>query len=141
MAEVTISPFSNLPAEPIDSPAGGYPYIVIRLMCAVYQRENLQVRVGAPDFHIGHRSSFVQHPSPYAEDGSIGPACRTFLLDGVLEAVRRLRFRMCVVWKEGVCTYVERDGQFKDSKEVPSGGFPLPKTIEFDKRLPLSDVM
>lgn len=141
MDNVTVSPFSDQPAEPIDGSQGGYPYIVIRLMCAVYQRENLKIRIGAPKVHIGHRASFVQHPSPYAEDGSISPACRTYLLDRILEAVRRLRFRMCVIWKDGACTYVEPDGQFKDSKEVPSGGFALPRSIEFDKRVPLSDVM
>ena len=140
MTNATISPFSNHPAEPIDNPNGSYPNIVIRFLSAVYQRENLEVRVGDPQLHIGHCASFVQHPSPYTEDGSISPACRAFLLDGVLSAVRRLRFRMCVVWKKGACTYVERDGQFNDSAEIPSGGIALPKTIEYDRRIPFSDV-
>ncbi len=70
MTNVTVSPFSDHPAESIDSPMGSYPYFVIRFMAAVYRRENLQVRVGAPVVHIGHRSSFVQYPAPYAEDSA-----------------------------------------------------------------------
>jgi len=141
MTNVTVSPFSDHPAEPIDSPKGSYPYLVIRFMAAVYQRENLQVRIGVPEFHIGYRSSFVQYPAPYAEDGSISPACRAFLLDGVLDAVRRLKFRMCVVWKKGTCTFVERDGQIKDSDDPPSGGVPLPKTIDYNTRVPFADTV
>lgn len=136
---LTVSPFSNHDAEPIDSAKGSYPYIVIRFIAAVYQRENLQVRVGAPEVHIGHRTSFIQYHEPYAEDGAISPSCRAFLLDGVLDAVRRLKFRMCVVWKKGSCTFVEPDGQFRDSDDPPSGGILLPKTIDYDTRLPFED--
>ncbi len=141
MTNMMVSPFSDHPAEPIDSPKGSYPYLVIRFMAAVYQRENLQVRVGVPAVHIGHRSSFVQHPVPYAKDGSISPACRVFLLDGVLDGVRRLKFRICVVWEKGTCTFVEREGQIKDSDDPPSDGVPLPKTIDCDKRVPFEDTV
>lgn len=134
MRSMTISPFTDHLPAPIDDPNGSFPYIVIRLIATVYQKESLQVRVGSPDFHIGYRSSFVQHPCPYAENGSISPECRAYMLTAVLEAVIRLRFRMCVVWKKGACTFVEPDGQFNDSDEAPSGGVVLPNTIEYDRR-------
>jgi hypothetical protein len=141
MANETVSPFSSHPAEPLDNPKGRFPHIVIRFMAAVYQRESIDVRIGEPAVHIGHRASFVQHPAPYAADDSIGAECRALLLNGVLESVRRTRHRMCVVWKRGACTFVEPDGTFNDSEEAPSGGVPLPASIEFEKRIPLSDVV
>ncbi len=141
MTNETVSPFSTHPAEPLDNPNGSYPHIVVRIMSAVYQREAVEVRIGEPEVHIGHRNSFVQHPHPFAEGDTISADCRVLLLTGVLEAVRGTKFRMCVVWKPGASTYVEPDGAFNDSEVMPSGGIGLPSTIVFDKRIPLSDVV
>ena len=101
---------------------GRYPYLVIRLMAGVYQREPLDIQPGKPSIHVGHRSSSVRHPEPFNADGSVSKACRALLVMGVLNAVRRTGFRMCVVWDPENCTFVERDGKCEESATPPSGG-------------------
>ena len=133
----TVAPFTNQPPEPRANPKGKYPHVVVRLMCAVYQRESIDICQGVPSVLIGTRRSYVQHPAPYTEDGRLSEGCRKLLLDGVLEAVVRTARRMCVVWAPGVCSYVEHDGQINDSNEAPSGGVGLPNQIAFDVRVPL----
>ena len=133
-----------LPWNPEPRPATlrRFPYIVVHLMPTVYQREEIALRIGPPEARIGHRNSFIQHPSPYARNGAIGPECRQLLVAATLEAVQRTRFRMCVVWAPDDCTFVERDGSTKESDDPPSGGFgtggvggqPLPSDIQFDRR-------
>ena len=100
-----------------------YPYLVVRLASAVYQRELIVVRSGEPRAHIGFRDSFVHHPTPFAEDFAISPGCKDVLVAAVFDAVRRLGFRMCIVWRPDNCTFVERDGTARESMEPPSGGF------------------
>jgi len=136
IAGASVAPFSNIPAEPLDNPKGKYPYLVIRFMSGVYQRESIEVRVGESAFHLGVNTTYVQHPVPYASDGSISEGCRKLLLEEVLAAVIRTRYRMCVVWQLGVCSYVESDGTINESNDPPSGGVALPAKIEFDKRIP-----
>ncbi|MDZ4343989.1 MAG: hypothetical protein U1E51_16340 [Candidatus Binatia bacterium] len=137
VAGISVAPFSTIPAEPLENPKGQYPYFVVRFMSCVYQRESIAVRIGEPSVHIGHKSSYIQHPAPYADDGSIRADCRKLLLNEVSAAVIRTKHRMCVVWKHGACSYVERDGRIDESDVTPSGGVALPAKIEFDKRVPL----
>ena len=128
--------------EPARAATRRYPYLVVHLMPAVYQREEIAVHRGELRVHIGHRDTFVHHPAPFAADGSIAPGCKKVFIDATLEAVRRTRFRMCVVWSATHCTFVERDGSTKESDDPPSGGLgtggvrgmPLPSDIEFDRR-------
>src|SRR5678815_2077663 len=85
-----------------------YPHLVVRIYSAVYQRERIDVRVGAwPVAQIGHRCSFVLHPAPFNRDGAISPACRKFLINSVQEAVDRLKRQMCVIWAPSLCTFVQ----------------------------------
>lgn len=135
MSNGTVAPFSAIPAEPLGNPIGQYPYLVIRFMSCVYQRESIEVRVGESAFQLGVKSSYIQHPAPYADDGSISADCRKLLLNEVLAAVIRTKHRMCVVWKHGVCSYVERDGRIDESGVAPSGGVVLPAKIEIDSHV------
>lgn len=120
-----------------------FPYLVIRFMAAIYQREEISIRQGDLRVHVGHRDTFIHHPDPFGPEGSISPDCRKALLDGVLQAVQRLRFRMAVVWSPTACTFVEPSGAMNDSNEPPSGGLgsggtggtPLPKDLDFDRRI------
>lgn len=98
-----------------------YPYLIVRIFTAIYQRERIAFCIGPPVVEIVNRSCFVQHPAPFAADGTVSPACRALLLAGVQDAVRRLPFRMCVVWAAQACTYVETDSMF-DSDQPASGG-------------------
>ena len=117
-----------------------YPYLIVRIYSAVYQREEIDIRIGPSDVQIGFRSSYVQHPQPLDEDHQPTSACRELLVSGVLEAVQRLNFRMCLVWGPNDCTYCEKGGSAKSSHTVPSGGLgsagevPLPFDITFDRR-------
>ena len=121
---------------------GRFPYIVVRLMGGVYQREEIAVHVGAPRMHVGPRSSYVFHPEPFTEAGEISCGCRELLVKGVLSAVHQYRFRMCLVWSLDACTYCRDDGTWLDSYSPPSGGIgsggidgmPLPFGVAFDQR-------
>lgn len=133
-----VAPFSTHPFEPLDNPKGDYPYLVIRLMSAVYQREPIEIRQGTSRVHIGHRTTYVQHRSPRTPEGQVSEECRLLLLQGVREAVRRLKHRMCVVWQHNSCSFVESDGTINESGDPPSGGATLPNSIAFDQRVPFN---
>lgn len=133
MSSYVVSPFTSLPSEPVNE-VGKYPYLIIRLMATVYQRHQIAVYRGEPAVKMGHGNNFVQHPEPITADGVITPGCRTLILNAVLEAVTRTKFRMAVIWGEEEASYVEPDGSINESTEPPSGGVPLPKKIAYDKR-------
>ncbi len=130
---VVSSPSTSIPSEPIDE-VGKYPYLIIRLMPAVYQRHQITVYRGEPSVEISHDKNFVRHPEPITDDGAITPDCRTLILNAVLEVVKRGPFRMAVVWGEKEVSFVERDGSINESTEPPSGGVPLPNKIAYDQR-------
>ena len=136
-------PVTYSPVEPAAVPRQSrFPYIVVRLMAAIYQREEIDIQVGEPGVAIGYRSSYVRHPAPYTESGEISPGCRELLVHAVLAAVQKGRFRMCLVWARNSCTFCERDGVTLDSNDPPSGGFgsggvnstPLPMDIRYQQR-------
>lgn len=74
-----------------------FPYLIVRIYSAVYQREGIEIRYGMPAVGIHHHGTFVRHPAPFATDGELSESCRALLLARVQEAVIRLRFRMCVI--------------------------------------------
>ena len=100
-----------------------YPHIIVRTHACNYQREALQLELGEPHVHIGHRTSSLTHPGVDSVTRGLSQDARAFLTDGVLRAVRRLGFRTCIVWGPGDCTYAEADGVLK-----PSTGLPRPGT-------------
>ena len=127
-----ILPFSGIPTEPLDKPTSEYPYLVVRFMPAVYQRERIDIRRGEAAVHIGPGSCFLRHPDPFDGEGAIRESCRALLLEGVMAAVLRTQLRMCVVWAADKASYVERDRPIKELNSIPSGGFMLPSKIAFD---------
>lgn len=127
-----------------------FPYLVVRLMATVYQREDIEFRVGEPAAEIHARRSFVQHPRPFNADGSLSEECRTLLVNTVLEASARLRFRMCLVWEADASTYVEPDGSVVNRRGRPAGGVgdggvggtPLPIRVGLDgRRVPYASII
>lgn len=120
-------------------PSHEEPYLVVRIMATVYQREPLTVVIGTqPYAKIGHGCCLVVHPRAWDDRGLLTSECRSFLVAAVLKAVTTTGFRMCLVWSASSCTFVELDGSTKDSSEPPSGGFPIPFKIAFDERVPLN---
>ena len=113
---------------PVDSHLR-YPYLIIRVFAAFYQLEHIAIRFGPPAVDIANRHCFVQHPVPFKAKGILSSACRALLIAGVQDAVRRLPFRMCIVWAAESCTYVEPDS-IDGSTHPPSGGF-QPLELDF----------
>ena len=122
-----------------------YPHLVIRLGPAVYQREEITISEGSPSVRVAWRNTQLCHQAPYDSNGEITASAKTALTEGVLAAVRTTNFRMCIVWSERACTFLERDGRIEHKNEPPSGGYgtggaggqPLPLEIAFDRQ-PLS---
>lgn len=133
MSKQLVIPFTSIPSEPIDE-GNKYPYLIVRLMSAVYQRENIDVRKGEPLVAISPHKTYVQHPEPIADDGNMSIGCRTLLLNAVKDAVNRTKFRMSVIWGKADASYVELDGSINASTEIPSGGIQLPNKLAFDQR-------
>lgn len=98
-----------------------YPYIIVRLMAAVMQRERVVARVGPPEAYAGYRRSYVQHPAPLG-DGLLCAEPRWLLIKATREAVQRTRFNMCVVWGPESATFCWRGGTVTHSSEPPRGG-------------------
>ena len=102
-----------------------FPYLVVRIMTSVFQYETIAIGEGEPEVRIGCRRTLLRHPEPYAADGGIGSEARALLIQGVKESVQNTGFRMCIVWGEQSCSYVEKGGEVIESTERPSGGFSL----------------
>ena len=129
MSQLKVSPFIDDAAQRQLAPQ--YPYLVVRIHSAVYQREEIQLLTGEPAAHIWCKSSFARHPELSQDSREFPLQARTLLLNTVLEAVRQRRFRMCVVWAKGESTFVEADGSFNASNDPPSGGLTMP-SVAFD---------
>jgi hypothetical protein len=54
------------PSKPVT-----YPYLVVRIFAAVYQREGIEIRVCPPAVEIVNRRCTVQHPEPFAAEGTV----------------------------------------------------------------------
>ena len=128
-AQPLARPSARHPGQPVrpvgptaDDGRVGYPFLVIRLMGAVYQAEKIRVRKGPASVSIGVRKSLLQHSEPVKPDGQINDEAKALLIEAVLAAVRRTGFRMCLVWGPAWCSFIEPDGSIKNSFEPPSGG-------------------
>lgn len=135
----TVSPFTQIASEPLAGPVTQYPFLVVRIYSAVYQRERIEIRQGEPAVKIGAGKSYVQHPEPWLLNNEISENCRALLLAGVTSAVNTTGFRMCIKWAEARCSYVERDGVINESSESPSGGIDMPSKLAFDQRIELQE--
>src|SRR5258708_12793605 len=97
-----------------------YPYLVVRYMATVYNSEPIKITVGPPAVEFIERRCIVQHPTPFAADGSVTAGCRAIIIPAVQAAVRKQRSRMCVVWAAESCNYCETDS-ISESTDSPTG--------------------
>lgn len=132
-------PLVRLPGQPVrpfgrttDNVDVSYPFIVIRLMNAVYQAETIRVRKGRASVSIRVGTSFLRHPEPLKADGQVSDEAKAMLNEAVLAAVRGTGFRMCLVWGPAWCSFVEPDGSIRNSFEPPSGGFSPTGPVDFN---------
>jgi hypothetical protein len=116
-----------------------FPHLIVRIQAVVYQRERIDVRIGAPAVGIysGGRS-YVQYPEPFNSDGTLSTACREMLIIGAQAAVRIYEFRICIVWSPTSCSYVETNA-INHSTNLPSGGLTVPRPIDFQTRKTIED--
>lgn len=99
-----------------------FPYLVIRYLAAVYRRKVIRLRAGEPGF-VSHDDFFeFAHPEVVPDINQLRPAVRDFVTAHLIEFTKSNRFRMCVVWSESDCTYIEPDGWLHNSSSIPAGG-------------------
>ena len=134
-----ISQFTQTPSEPLAGPVTQYPFLVVRIFSAFYQREQIEIRQGDPAVKIGAGKCYVQHPEPRLLNNDISDGCRTLLLAGVATAVNTTGFRMCIKWGEDTCSYVEHDGVINESSKSPSGGIAMPYKLAIDQPIELQE--
>ena len=101
-------------------PRREFPYLIVRIMCGMWQREDIAIAAGEPEVYIGYFRSRVHCLNPLDDDGELTPACRQLLLDGTIEAATRLGFLMCLVWDAEHCTYCKREGGSYDADQPPA---------------------
>ena len=107
-----------------------YPHLVTQFGVSSFQRSCIDVRIGLPEAGIGHatQGNFVQHAEPFDADDTLSLACRTLLIAAVQDAVKKSRFRECVVWSPTSCSYVEPDGYIFET----ACGLASPARIAFE---------
>ncbi len=99
-----------------------YPSVVVRVMAAVYTMYRVEFVESASWKPVESTRAFVVVcPRPY-RNGQLTEAAQQALLGAVKGAVASSGQRMCVVWSQGHCVYIEPDGQTQPSSQPPSGG-------------------
>lgn len=102
-----------------------YPYVVRRVMAAVYQQLEVVFTTDPTDppprkvIHI-----LMDHPAR-DDEGNLLEKARIALIDVLKEVTRTSGFRMCAVFGERDTVYLEPDGQVNWRTEAPSGGLIL----------------
>ncbi len=123
-------------------PPRKYPHIVVRVMSAVYQREEIDIGIGEPEARVGFRKTMLHYPQPFDQNGQLQFVCVQMLIAATVIAVNRTGHRMCIVWGPNDSTFCEKD-HVTHSREPPSGGLgtagaaPLPDNMEiiYDTRI------
>lgn len=100
-----------------------YPHLVTRLANNTVLLVPIDVRYGVPAVNTSDDiPHFVQHPSPFEDDGTVSMACRTLLIATLQEDVRqtKLKKQRCLVWSPSSCSYVEIDGSTCEVTDGPA---------------------
>ncbi len=110
----------------ISDASNNFPYLIIRIFCAVYQKVPIKMRTGPKKFSVQLKTCFIQTPNPYKTCGSLSDECKQVLFEAIQDAAKQMQFRMCIVWAKDDCLYLEPEGILINSKEIPSGGLEIP---------------
>ena len=101
-----------------------YPHVVVRYMATVYAQFGVKfVESGeeASKLDTVEDAFVVVYPRPYTVDEQLTPEARKALVEVVQCASQKTNHRMCVVFGEQDCVFVEPNGTAKTSIEPPSG--------------------
>ena len=102
-----------------------YPRITVRYLPAVYAQfgvKFVESKDAASKLDTVEDAFVVVYPRPYTVDEQLTPEARKALVEVVQCASQKTKHRMCVVFGEQDCVFVEPDGTAKLSTEPPSGG-------------------
>jgi hypothetical protein len=109
---------ANPPAEDsVVSASTAYPYVVVRIMPAVYLHASVHFSSKEPS-SAALRKFTVRCANPWI-DCQLRPECETILLNLVKSFSRKRRFRCCVVFSPERATYIEPDGTAEYSSFIP----------------------
>ncbi|MDA1106988.1 MAG: hypothetical protein O2845_01100 [Proteobacteria bacterium] len=99
-----------------------YPHLVMRI-ANIAQRSTIAVGYGSPEANMGDdMHHFVQHPTPFDDDGTLSIACRVLLIAALQEDIGRSKSQVqkCLVWSPSSCSYVEVDGSTCEVTDGPA---------------------
>ncbi len=101
-----------------------YPYLIVRLSRGFYARAQI---VFVPDTTVkpARKALTLEFPQPFVE-GRLTDRCKEVLIEVVKHEVRRTQYRMCIVFGEVDCIFVEPDGATRFSDEPPTFEIQLP---------------
>lgn len=104
-----------------------YPHIIVRLMPAMYSRCPIifkdKAEEGEEPYKIrgSDKPMIILNSCPYTKTGRINKKARAEIISATLSEVKRIGFRMCVVFSKSGCVYCEPDGSTEKSSESPNG--------------------
>jgi hypothetical protein len=101
-----------------------YPYLVVCQISGFYARAQI---VFVPDTTVkpARKALTLVFPQPFVE-GRLTDRCKEVLIEVVKHEVRRTQYRMCIVFGEADCIFVEPDGATRFSDEPPTFEIQLP---------------
>lgn len=94
-----------------------YPYLVVRLMPAIYSRRSILFEADA----CSDKDLVIPDNHPYGKSGKLTKKARDEIISATLQAVKRTGFRMCAVFSKYSCVYCEPDGSTEKSNDCPDG--------------------
>ncbi len=111
-----------------------YPYLIVRLTPGFYARAQI---VFVPDTTVkpARKALTLEFPQPFVE-GRLTDRCKEVLIEVVKHEVRRTQYRMCIVFGEADCIFVEPDGATRFSDEPPTFEIQLPSGEWVNIKLP-----
>ena len=122
-----VSPWFTFPGQWEGSTMGdraeGYPYLVVRLMPAVYVRYPIDFLQNSGS-KLSSEALLSPEPEPFDKDGKLTTDCKKKLIEVVRFEARESGLRMCVVFAPKEALYVEPSGRCYAAL-LPSGGMDL----------------
>ena len=102
-----------------------YPYVVRRVMAAVYQQLEVAFTTAPSDSSTRKAIHILMDQPARDDEGNLVEKARIDLIDVLKEVTRTSGFRMCAVFGDQDSVYVEPDGRVNCRPEAPSGGVQL----------------
>jgi len=125
---MTMTPISTNKDHYYDDDRNSFPYIIDRMMAAVYLRREvffLEKKNGRCFFNIpagSDKNNFYIDESNAFVNGKITATARKKLIGAVSQASQIHNRRMSVVFSANDAVYCEPDGSKSESTSIPSGG-------------------